>query len=369
MNLHHTVRLSTIAAVLLVASTAQAAVWKKAVSLPVSVEYDSNPTMLASGEEGIWRLRVAPNYALTGMAGTDEYKVSLRLNLERSSDEDLSSNRQDPNLLLGWRRQSETGEFGVTAKYDRASTRFAELDESGLLVAEDSTRSTMTLGGNWRAALDERSSLLADLEYKGISYDGGSYDDYANLSGSIKYSRALSERMEGFIRASASRYDPEGIGASSNNYGAVLGVKVTASENLDWSAHAGLSKTTGASDDTGWQAGVLLHYMGVRSDLTLDVSRAMSPSGEGGYAESDQVRAAWGYAVDERTRAGVDVSWHEYKGATANTTKQIGLWASRELTPFWNARLSAAYKLRDESGADASGYLVGLTLVYSHPDF
>jgi hypothetical protein len=325
--------------------------------------------MVAGDEEGVWRLRFNPRYTLTGTAGVDEYKIGVGLNIERSSDEALSANREDPSLLLGWQRQHETGEFGITAKYDEASTRVTELAESGLITA-DGSRASASLAGNWRALLDERSSLTADLEYKKVAYEGGFYTNYANLSGGIKYSRAINERIEGFLRATASRYDPEGAGLSSNNYAAMVGFKVATSERLDWTIHAGLSRTSGADDGTGWQGGFLLHYLGVRSDLTIDIARAMNPSGEGGFAESDQVRIASGYSVDERTRVGVDVTWREYKGTSANTTKQVGLWGSHELTPFWSARLSAAYKLRDESlSAEASGYVIGVTLVYSHPDF
>lgn len=369
MNSYNLFKLSAISFALFSAMPAWSAAWHQAVSVPVSAEYDSNPTMAASDEEGVWRFRLLPRYTLTGTSGTDEYKVGLAVNLERSSDESLSQNRSDPSLLLGWRRQSELGEMGLTAKYDQASTRATELAESGL-VAADSTRTSKSLSGNWRKALNERNSLAADLEYKDISYDSGSYNDYTNLSGGLKYSHAVSERAEAFLHANASRYNPDGTGFPSNNYGALVGMKMLASERLDWTAQVGLSRTTGNDDGTGWQGSYLLHYAGVRSDLNLEIGRYMNPSGEGGFAESDQVRASWGYAVDERTRAGVDAVWMKYKGLSANTTRQAGIWASRELTPFWSTRLSCTFKQRTESGAgDSSAYVIGLSLIYSHPDF
>ena len=49
---------------------------------------------------------------------------------------------------------------------------------------------------------------------------------------------------------------------------------------------------------------------------------------------------------------------------------QLGFWASQELSPYWNARLSYQYKQRQQVGqASASSALLGLSLVYAHPDF
>ena len=369
MRFHHSARLPALAAGTLLCSLPVAAdVWHHAVTAPFTGEYDSNPAMATANEKSVWRAKFSPSYTLTRTSGADEFKAGLVLNLERSSDESLSASRQDPGLLLGWQRQTETGEFGLLARYDEASTRVTELDESGLL-AVDGTRVTRSLAGKWRTALGERSSLAADAAYKNVSFDGGSLIDYTNLAGGVTYSYALSERVEPFMRATASHNDPDAVRSSSNYYSALGGLKWKATERLDWTVQAGVGRTTGNNGDSGWQGGLGLHYAIPRGELTLDVGRTVNPSSEGGFAESDQVKGSWGYAIDERTRSGIDATWRDYKGTTPSTTQQLGAWLNRELTPFWNARLSYRYKLRQQDGQpDASSNLLGLTLIYTHPD-
>lgn len=371
MSFHYpAARLSALAAgTLLYSLPSVADVWHHAVTAPFTAEYDSNPTMTTASEEGVWRARFSPGYTLTGTFGVDEFKAGLTLNLERPSDESLSKSRQDPAVLLGWQRQTETGEFGIAAKYHEVSTRVSELDDSGLLAA-DGSRITKSVAGKWRSALSGRSSLSVDTEYKNVSYEGGAYTDYANLAGGVTYGYALSERAEPFVRASVSHYEPDGsLRSSSDHYSALAGLKWKATERLDWTVQGGAGRTVGNGDDVGWQGGFGLHYVTPRADFTLDLGRSVSPSGEGGFAESDQLKGSWGYAIDERTRSGIDVSWRDYKGATPSTSRQFGAWLSREVTPFWNARLSYRYKQRQQDGLpDASANLLGLSLVYSHPD-
>lgn len=345
-------------------------VWHHSVSASLTGEYDSNPNLSQSDEGSVWRTKLVPTYSLIGTFGVDEYKAGLSLNLERSTDQALSEDREDPSFYLSWLRQTETGGFGINARYEKASTRITELEESGL-VTTDGTRTSMSLAGNWRSALSERSTLAANAEYRDVTYDGGTYTDYSNLSGGISFSHALSERIEPFLSATASRYEPDGpSGSSSNHYSAQAGVKWKASERLDWILQGGSSLITGETDDTGWQASFGLHYITQRSDLALNAGRYVNPSGEGGYAASDQVKGAWSYAINERTRSGIDAAWRNYMGDTPNTLYEFGAWISRELTPFWSARLSYRYKQRQEEGlSDATENLLGMTLSYSHPGF
>lgn len=344
--------------------------WQQSISLPATLEYDTNPTLVPTGRTEIWKARLAPAYNLTGTYSADEYKAGLGLMIERPSDRSISAARQDPNLSLGWRRQTETGEFGLTAKYDKASTQTTALEETGVVV-RDGTRTTKSLLGNWRSSLSERSSLAADAQRTKIAYDSGTLTGYDNLTGSITYNYAWSARAEPFLRVSASRYEPDSaLLSSSNHYTAMGGLKFNASENLEWTAQAGMSRVTGRASDTGWLGSFVMRYLSERSDYSLDIGRSISPSGEGGFVEADQIRGAWAYAVDALTRAGLDASVRKSKGATPNTIQQIGAWVSHDLSPLWSSRLYYLHKQRQQAGqSDASGNVLGVTLVYSHPDF
>jgi len=56
---------------------ASAATWQSAIAVPSTVEYDSNPLLLTSDEEGVTRTIIAPDYSLVGTSGPDEYRFGL----------------------------------------------------------------------------------------------------------------------------------------------------------------------------------------------------------------------------------------------------------------------------------------------------
>lgn len=346
--------------------------WDQSISLPATLEHDSNLPLSTRSKQGVSRLIVVPAYSLTGTYGVDEFKAGLGLRVERSSDQRVSIDREDPNLLAGWRRLTETGEFGLTAKYAEVSSRDAELQETGGTAA-DSTRKTGSLGGVWRSAVTELSTLTVDADYKTVSYDAGTQTDFNNLAAGITWNYAWSERIEPFLRFAVSHYDPDKTTvtvAKSDYYTVSGGVKVKASEHLEWTAQGGPGRVSARTSDTGWQGSLAMQYRGDRYDTTLNVGRSVTTSGDGGFVASDRVAGTFGYAIDERSGLGFSASWQDNKGNNPSTTQQLGTWASHELSPLWHARLYYQHRLRREDRQpDASGDVLGATFVYSPRGF
>jgi hypothetical protein len=346
--------------------------WNQSVSLPTTLEYDSNLPLSAPKKQSASRLILVPAYSLIGTYGIDELQAGLGLHVERSSDQRVSANREDPNLLLGWRRLTETGELSLTTTYDQVSSRAAELQNTGGITT-DSTQTTVAVRGLWRSAVTELSTLTADADFKNVSYDTGTQTNYNNLAAGIKWDYAWSERMDPFLRFSVSHYDPDKTTATapkSDYYTVTGGVKVKASEHLEWTAQGGPGLVSGRTRDTGWQGSFDVQYRGDRVDATFNAGRSVSVSGDGGFVAADRVAGTIGYAIDERSSLGFSASWQDNKGDNPNTMQQLGAWASRELSPFLYVRLSYQHKLRSQSGQpDASGDALGVTLVYSPPGF
>lgn len=361
----------TVTLALLPSGMVYADSWQAAVALPMTVEYDTNPRLDSDAKKAVTRTIIAPDYNLVGAFGRDELRLGIGLNLERSSDQSIALNREDPKLLLGWQRESEVGGYGVTAKYDESSTLFSALEESGV-VAADGTRKQYALAGNWHAATSERSTLASDIGYTRVNYDTDALTSYDDLSAMFSWNYAWSERIEPYSQFSVSRYEPTGgtVSASSTSYTPIAGVQFNISEQLEVGLRAGVNQVSGAESGPSWQGGVELRYVGERFDTSIDVGRSTIVSGEGGFTEVSQLHGTWSYAVNETRRAGFDASWQDNKGNVPNTMRQINAWASQELSPFWVARLSLTYKQRQQDGRpDASANVLGMTLIYSHPDF
>jgi hypothetical protein len=297
----------------------------------------------------------------------------LGLHVERSSDQRVSMNREDPNLLLGWRRLTETGEFSLTTTYDQVSSRAAELQNTGGITT-DSTQTAAALRGLWRTAVTELSTLTADADYKTVSYATCTQTNYNNLAAGIKWDYVWSERIDPFLRFSVSHYVPDKStvtgGGTSDYYTVTGGVKVKASEHLEWTAQGGPGRVVARVTDTGWQGSFAMQYRGDRYDAALNIGRSVTVSGDGGFVASDQASGSVGYAINERSSAGLSASWQDTKGQTPNTMQHLGAWASHELSPFLYARLDYRHKLRTQNGQpDASGDVLGVTLIYSPPGF
>ncbi len=347
----------------------------------MTVEYDSNPLLAADSNKAVVRSIIAPDYSLIGTFGRDELRFGLGLNLQRSSDSSIVLDREDPDLQLGWQRENELGSFGLTAKYAESSTLSNALEdtENTEVVNADGTQKKYSLGGSWNTALSERSTLANDTEYTYVNYDISSLTGYSNLSSNLSWSYALSERIEPFTRFSISRYEPHNTqddtvsassSASSNSYNPAVGLKLTLSERLEGSFNMGVNQVSGSGSGPQGQGGFELHYVGERFDTLISAARSTVVSGEGGSVETTRVGGAWSYALSETGRLGVDASWQDSAGETPNTLRQLSFWASRELSPFWNARFSLMHKQRQQDSVpDAHANILGVSLIYSHPDF
>jgi hypothetical protein len=345
--------------------------WQQSVSIPVSVEHDSNPTLSPNGKADLQRIRIAPDYKLSGTFGIDQISAGLSLQIERATDKAVNLPRQDPSINLNWRRSTETGEYGVSTRYQQASTRDSELIDSGLIV-RDGTRRTQFLAANWRSSISEHGSLTVNGDRTSVAYSSTTLTDYINSSIALSYKHKLSDRIEPFLRLAMSHYAPQsGTGAASDDRTLTGGLQFKISETLEWVAEAGRRSVSSAtSSDSGrWQGSFVLRHSGERHSAIIEASRSSGASGTGGFVESETLRGNLNYSIDTRVQAGLDASQRNAKGLLPNTMNQIGAWVSRELAPFWTARLNYQHKQRLQTGISAaSSDFFGLSLIYNHPD-
>lgn len=368
MNVRHLVRLSIIMAVLaLYSGQSWADPWQQAWSARVSTEYDSNPTMNPAYHDGIWRSMFVPSYKLNRTGDANELNAGVAVQIARSSNKTLSRDRNDPSVFLDGRRQSDAGEFGLSAKYDEVATRIAELDNAGPFSV-DSTRASRTMSGSWSKALSERSTLLADGSYQGVSYRGGPYVNYANQTAGLKLSYAWSEYSTPFLRVSNVKYVPADGGPSSSLASATLGWNWKVADYLEGTLQAGESRSSTAQMST--QGAVEVKYAGQRTGLVLNANRQVTPSGLGGFVAADQANGSWSYALSERSNTGIYLGWRKSHFITYFTNSSTGAWLQRELNSFWVVRTNYLHKTSEQDGfGRASSNILGIAFVYTHTDF
>lgn len=357
------------ALILLLPATAQADRFEHGLSAALFGEYDSNPALSAATADAVWRYSATPSYSLSGASGPDAWNAKLGLRLERSSDANLSAEREDPTVSAAWTRQTPTGSFGFTAGYEEASTRVSEFRDTGLVTA-DGSKVSLSLAANWSQALNERRTLALNTGYAGVDYRGGALTDYATLSAGATLSQTWDERSEPYLRVSASRYAPAGSGANSDSFDLMAGVSLTGSERLSLDLSAGINHTVAQTSRSGWQGSVKLNYaLDARTALACDLGRSVASSGIGGFVESDVLNASWSQTLSDKQSIGANLSWRKSQSAATGDTTQFSLFGSRSLDALWSLRVSYLYKQRAGGVPEASGHVLGLTLSYAHPDF
>lgn len=356
-----------LAALMFFPAQTWASSWQQALSARASAEYDTNPTMDPANRDAIWRTTFAPSYTLKRAGDANELSAGLAAQIARASNKTLSQDRDDPSVFLDWRRQSNTGELGLSARYDEVGTRFAEIDNTGPGFT-DSTRATRTISGNVSESLSERSTLALNGAFNDVSYKGGSFIDYVTRSAGMRFSYDWSERSVPFLRMSYTDTRSAGSNALSRFANALLGWNWKVEDYLEGTLQAGRSKTSGAG--VAKQAAAEMKYTGQRSGLVLNADRQVSPSGLGGFVTVDQVKGSWSYTLSERSNTGIDLEWRKSHVYTGIINRTSGAWLQHELNSFWGMRMYYLHKISERGGVGAAtSDILGLALVYTHTDF
>ena len=347
---------------------------RQEVRVPLTGEYDSNPQMVSGGASA-YRARVAPQYTLTNVSGANEVALSLGAVIERSSNQAVSQDRNDPNASLGWKHLTPTSEFNLNARYLEESARAAELRQAGVVVS-DTTRTTKGVAARWTSLLTERLNYTLGAFYSAITYADNDpvLIDYNTYGGRFTLGYQISSRDEVYWLIDGSRYEPTETGFDSTYYGSMLGFKQRISDTLDWDIRGGWLTIDGQGDESTWQGMLQLNYTGEQSRFDVNVGRIANPTGiYEGFVVSNQARARYSFEFSERTTLGLDGSWIKNMETITypeSTSKIVGAWANYELDQFWSLRLRAERRETDyQSSGNAVGNLVGLTLLYQHPDF
>ncbi|MBA6116885.1 hypothetical protein JET76_08345 [Pseudomonas putida] len=352
------------------AGVAYAANWQSSVVVPTTVEYDSNPLLLTSKEKGVTRTIIAPDYNLIGQFDRDQLRLGLGMHLLRSSDRSVVDDREDPNLSLGWQRETETGGFGLLAQYNESSTLSGAVLDTGV-VTTDGTQKMSSLTANWSSAVTERSTLANEARYNHARYDINTLTGYDEYSNYLSWTYAWNERTDIISGFEARRYVPQDTttAVATNSYVPSIGIRHQFSEQLEGAMHVGVNETSGSGGGRRGEGGLSLFYRGARNEASLSAERSTVANAEGGFAQLDMVRGTWSYLLTETRRIGADASWQDSKGQTPNTLQTYSVWASQEFSRAWDLRFSLMYKERQQNGLpDAEATIVGLTLTYRYPD-
>lgn len=345
--------------------------------IPVSVNYDSNIQMADSNEESVVFYNVIPRVTFVGSDGVNTINFNGSVLLQRSSDEEISEDRKDPNLGLSWVRGFERGEFSLSTNYSKTSTRVSEQRVTGLVFSDGSAISRSYNAG-LSYLISEKLSMSTGLGYQETVFSGAGLDDFNAKNFNVRLNYLYSEKLTPFVQFSLSRFENETntlsneIVSELDNNGTsisrniLVGFDYKASPQLDYSVAVGMNRVSSAG--TGWVGNANVNYViDERSTVAGSISRNVTPSGLGGFLEVDNLSVNYQYDINQKNHLGADANWSITRDVNDSSFKRLNGFYGYDLADDWGLRTYIQYRTLQAVGVDANAYLIGVSLSYNHP--
>jgi hypothetical protein len=341
------------------------------LSVPSTLEYDTNPSLVANSPSSIWRFSVTPKYTLNAYDGRNIWTLGAALNVQRSSDKLISQDREDPSINAAWMRDYELGSYGINAAYSQSSSRVSELKSTGL-VFNDGTSLNQSIGGNYSRSFSDKLIFSITGAYSEQNFSGQSAGlvNYTNQSLSPRITYISNEKLSTYLQGSYGHYKPS-IGVTSDLISAVIGAMYKPSEKLDLNINGGLNQqTSGTTSATNFQGGLIASYAASeRKTYTATYARSTSASGLGSYIQSDSISLGAVYNISDFDTMGASYSYYKNSDVNQFEYQQLTIWASRDLSADWLAKLTYNHKMSTSNVSNADGDVIGISLVYNVTNF
>jgi hypothetical protein len=346
---------------------AQALVVLQQGYVPFGVEYDTNPTLSSNNSQSIWRYTATPRYVVSAVENQNRWYADAGIRLQRSSDKRVSIDREDPNIIIGWENDSERGRFSLVGRYNKTSTRFTEFDGTGL-VTNDGSAIARSISANWSRLLTEKLNFSIGGQYLKTAYSGGTFTNFATKSLNSTLTYELNEKVSPFIQVGLADFNPEGQGrrdTQSQDY--LIGANVTLTPQFNFSAATGINHVS--SSGSAWVGNTSFNYLEEKHSFRGALARNVSVSSIGNFQEADRLSLGYGYDLTDKSRLGTDLTWRRNNSLNSNEAKQITGFYSRDLSEFWQMRLSLQHRNLKSVNRSANGNVVGIAFTYNTPEF
>lgn len=345
------------------------------------IEHDANPALTSVSKGGVTRLRVSPSYSLLRRDGPDDLSLKLGATLEQSSNTALSRNRRDGTALGEWQHASERTLYVLRAGVEQSALRDALLQETGQLSTTDGTRTTRRADATAVHQLDDIHMLSGSLSARWDRYTSRAAPDGRQYGLNAEFSRAIGPGKDVYLSGSLSSFasDPLAPGTSGSlntlMRGLSIGNRYAAPDDpWSWDVRVGASRLSGATGGTQATAVGLLGYKAPRWSAAVSIARQPVPDSlRGTFSPSQQVRVTLDYALTEFTRVALDASYNRTRNTQVDTSRELGLRVSTELSPAWSMALQVR-RIRVNHDAialptRAGSTVTGLVFTYLNPDF
>lgn len=346
---------------------------EQGAEISLGTTYNTNLQLLQDQDkESVWLYNIVPKYKITASDGINEWVGTASLNVERSSNKDISDDREDPSVELGWKHELERGTLGLRANYIRASTRQTQFTDTGVLL-QDGSSTEKSIVANWSHLITTNLNYAVDLGYEKTSFSGvnilNNYSlTYLNNVLSYKYNEMISP----YLGVRLNDYKSQGdLGSSRIKYQDYLvGAELELSPTIKLNVGTGFTNFSSSGQDNEWIGLIDVSYIRERYTLASRLERSVLPTGLGDIEIGDRFSVNYAYDLTEKSAFGVDLTLSKNNSLTTIETQQLGAFYNRELTPSWAMRVTYEFRNLKAQGIDSvNGNAAGIVFTYRTPKF
>ncbi|PKO70022.1 MAG: hypothetical protein CVU22_03045 [Betaproteobacteria bacterium HGW-Betaproteobacteria-16] len=339
------------------------------LTVPFEVESVTNPGLAPSGEGRVTVFRLAPRYEIESVRDDVRTVLTMGVAIEQSSNTALSANRNLPDVGYVWESSRPTSVFGLSASYRRESTRSTEFADFGRL-AVDSTQETGVFGARWSKDLAPNTRVMLGAAHTRVSYDDPLLEDYHETAASVAMERDRGEDDSYSLEASAARLVPDGESENDSRVGLLFRYERPLNEVLTLNTELGVVRTSGSRSQTDPVGRLQLTYAGERFSTSIGWARNVAAGGTvGGYLRTQEVDWTLDYVVTGSTSLSLRAGRAQSLAPESTSGSSISARLMSELTQFWSMSFGVEHRRLRAADGPASGNLIGLGFVYSHPNF
>ena len=341
-----------------------------------SVAHDSNPA-LDSRKKSVWIYSLAPRVLLDYTGELNSFYLDAALLVQRHSNEEILTDREDPTLRLGWDRTYESGMYGLYANYYESSTRAEELRTAGVfssIANVENTQRVRLFGAKWEHKIAPRWGVFTSGEYsEQVSSGGVALIDFTSIDVSSKLNYEYTERLDTYLQVGFAQIRPDQTFNDTDLTRLALGADYQLSEAIRVSSRAGTYHLSGRQSDTDWEAGIQARYDVGRMGYVAELNRELGVAAIGGFQKSDTFRLGWFYDISEFDKLNVDYTLVKFKqdaqvGLLKSEAQQISAYYDRILRGNWRGQANITFK-ENKTDSRNDGNIVGVSLIYDGLSF
>ena len=330
-----------------------------------TIDYDSNPTLSSKNKQSLFRYNLTPTYSFSKIDEVQHLIIDAALNLQRSSNSQISSDRKDPTFNVAWLYSGERNTYDAIFNYAKSSTRFSELTESGA-IQRDGSALNKSLSVGWGRSISEVLNSKINASISDSTFSGANLNSYQSKSVSANLNYAYSLYASPFVQASFSDYKTQ-LTPTRNSSSYIIGSTFLLSDRLSWNFNTGLNISS--SSGTGFIGKLGANYQNEYSTLSVVIDRAVSATGLNDSQKSDSFNLAYNYTLNDLSSIGAAVSFRNTQSIFASKIRTLDGYYSKKINPNWDMRVTLSDRDYVTNTDSAHGNIIGFSLIYKYPSF